>query len=198
MLLMQAAFSEEIAAPPRLKFAFFSDLASIQYNDYSSQNNINNNFSFSLLSTRLRVNILPADQYYSYDSTDSFFFEITPVMITKSTDASPPDFSFLNAKIFYVIPLDDFSSIHPLVKCNYLFLTNGTMDFDRFAVKAGVKLGLHGLVGDQAGFHLFYAETGYAYNHSGKSSHNYYLSLGVSFSFNDPTFLILMAFMGSA
>ena len=187
-LLMQGAFSEEIAAPPRFNFAFISELATIEYNSYFSENNKTNNFSFNLLSTRLVVYILQTDQD---DSIGSFFFEITPVTITKSTDASRPDLSFLNAKISCALQMEYFS-INPLLKCNYLFSTNGVMDFDRFAVKAGVRLGLYGLWGQLEGYHLLYAETGYAYNHSGKSSHNYYLSIGVSLLLVDPFYWAIL------
>jgi hypothetical protein len=188
-LLIQGIFSQEIAAPPGLRLFIFSEMATIEHNSYFSENNITNNFSFNLLSTRLRVDILQADQD---DFIGPFFFEITPVIITKTTDASPPDFSFLNAKISYAI-FTDYVIIHPLVKCNYLFQTNGVMDFDRFRVKAGVRLGFSGSRGGLFGeYHLLYAETGYAYNHDGKSSHNYYLSIGVSLLLVDPFYWAIL------
>jgi hypothetical protein len=186
---MHGIFSQEIARSPRLSFGIFPEIATIDHNMYFYENTINKNFTFNLLNTRLRVDILQADQD---DSIGPFFFEITPVIITMNIDASPPDFSFLNAKIAYAI-FTDHLSIYPLVKCNYLFLTNGTMDFDRFTVKAGVRLGTPSSWGwgeEEEGYHLFYAETGYAYNHNGKSSHNYYLSVGLSLYIIDPLFWI--------
>ena len=186
-LLMQGIFSQEIAAPPGLRFYIIPELATIEHNSYFSENSMNNNFTFNLLSTRLRVDILQADQD---DFIGPFFFEIIPVMITKSTDASPPDFSFLNAKISYALQMDYFS-MHPLLKCNYLFLTNGAMDFDMVTVKAGIRLGFPSSPGGGGEYHLLYAETGYAYNHNGKSNHNYYLSIGMSLLFVDPFFLAI-------
>ena len=187
MLLMQGAFSEEITAPPRLSFGIFPEMATIDHNTYFSENTININFTFNLLNTRLGVYILQEDQD---DFLGPFFFEITPVIITMNMGTSPPDFSFLNAKIAYTI-FTDHLSIYPQVKCNYLFLTNGTMDFDKFTIKAGVRLGAPSSWGwREEGYHLFYAETGYAYNHNGKNSHNYYLSVGLSLHIIDPLFWI--------